>query len=64
MGPRSIGNIVINAHREGVRLLEHHTYPFSQKVHIHAIVDVLPFQRHLSGDSAALNQIIHPVQSL
>ena len=43
----AIGNIVVNAHREGVRLLEHHADSAPQQIHIHALIDILAVQKHL-----------------
>ena len=60
----AIGNIIINAHRERVRLLKHHADSAPQQIHIHALIDILAVQKHLPRDAAALNQIIHTVQAL
>ena len=37
VGPGTVGDVVIDAHREGIGFLEHHSYPFSQLVHIHIL---------------------------
>ena len=62
MGSGAERHIVIDAHGKGIGLLEHHTHPLAQQVHVHIPVNVLPVQQHLSVNSAALHQIVHPVQ--
>ena len=63
MNPGTVGNIVINAHGEGIWLLEHHTHPFAQNVYIHAAIDIVAAQRDFTFNPASLDQIVHPVQS-
>lgn len=62
MRARSVGDVVVHAHRKRVRLLEHHADTFSQKVHVHAVVDVLAVQFYCAGNPAALNEVVHTVQ--
>ena len=60
----TIGNIVIDRHGERIGLLEYHTHLFTKQCGIHPlIVNVLSVQDHFSFDSAAIHQIIHPVQA-
>ena len=62
MGTGTVGDVVIDAHGERVRFLEHHAHPLAQQVHIHIAVNVLPVQADIAGDLTALYQIVHPVQ--
>ena len=64
MNAGAVSNIIVNAHGEGIGLLEHHTHPTAQQVHIHIAVNVLPVQGHFALDVAALHQVVHPVQGL
>ena len=61
--PGPVGDVVVDAHGEGVGLLEHHARPLAQQGDVGAgIVDVLPVDAHLAGDPAARHQIVHPVE--
>ena len=64
MGTGAIGDVVVDAHGERVRFLEHHAHPLPQQVHVHIAVDVLAVQTNVTSDLAALHQIVHPVQGL
>ena len=58
------GNIVVDAHREGVRLLEHHAHAPAQVGRIQRAVGVGTVQKHRAFHATALHQIIHAVQRL
>ena len=60
---RSVCDIVVNAHRERIRLLEYHADTPAQQIHVHAAVDVFPVEQHLSCDLTSLYQIVHAVQA-
>ena len=63
MDSRPIGNIVIDAHRKRIGLLEYHTHPLSQHCHIHAgRINLLAVQTDPARDLHPLYQVIHPVQ--
>ena len=62
MSSRSVGDVVVNAHREWIWLLKYHTDPFAESVDIHfPAVDVFSVQQHFTSDPAARNEIIHSV---
>ena len=64
VGARAVGDVVIDGHREGVRLLEHHADPLAQDVDVHLIlIDVHAVQFDVAGDAAALDQVVHTVQA-
>ena len=44
MGTRAKGDVVVNAHGEGVWLLKYHANSFSQQINVHFAVDVLTVQ--------------------
>ena len=44
-GARPEGDIIINAHGEGIWLLKHHAYALSEQVDIHISIDILPIQQ-------------------
>ena len=54
MGSRSICNVIINAHRKRIRLLEYHSHSFSQEIHIHISVNILSIQFNLTSDQLPL----------
>ena len=61
----TIGHIVIDRHRERIRLLEDHTDPLTKCIDIDILlIDVLPIEKDLTIDTAALHQIVHAVQRL
>ena len=65
VGPGTVGNIVVDAHGEGVGLLEDHADLPPQGADIHTGgEDVLALVVHLAGDLHAGDQVIHPVQGL
>ena len=62
MCSRSVGNVVVNAHRERIWFLEYHADPFAESVDIHfSAIDVFSVQQHFTGDPTARNKIIHSV---
>ena len=65
MHTRTIGNIVINAHRKWIWLLEYHTDTFTQNCCIHTIcVNIFIVQFYLSCDAHTVYQIVHAVDGL
>ena len=64
MGARAVGDVVIDGHREGVRLLEHHADALAQDVDVHLVlVDVHAVELDVAGDAAALDEVVHAVQA-
>ena len=64
MGSWTIGNIVIDTHREWIRFLEHHSDSFTKHVDIHALVIyIFSIQKNLAFDSASFHKIIHTVDA-
>ena len=65
MRPRAVCDVVIDAHRERIRLLKDHADPTAQHADIHVLrVDILAVQPNVAGDLAVLDQIVHSVQAL
>ena len=64
VGSWSVSNVIVNAHRKRIRILEHHTDPLAQMIHIHITVNVFVAKKNRSLNLTALHQIIHPVQGL
>ena len=65
VGARTVGDVVVDGHGEGVGLLEHHAHALAQHVDIHfVLVDVHAVQQDVARDAAALHQVVHPVQAL
>ena len=61
----AVGNIIINAHGEGIGLLKYHAYLFPEQRGIHPlIVNILSVQQNSALDFHILHQIIHPVDAL
>ncbi len=59
----AVGDVIIDAHGEGVGLLEHHADFLTQSVHIQAGSENVRIQiPHLSSDLHAGNQVVHAVQ--
>ena len=61
MGARPVGHVIVDAHREGVGLLEHHTHLAAQLAHVHS-EHVLLLVEHRAGNLDAGDQIVHTVQ--
>ena len=62
MRARAVGNVVVDAHGEGVGLLEHHADALAQQVHVHAAVNVLAVQRDAALDAAVGDEVVHAVE--
>ena len=61
MGAWSEGDVIIDAHRERIGLLEHHAHALAQESGIHITVNIHAVQQDFTVDFAALYQIIHAV---
>ncbi len=61
--PRAVGDVVEDALREGVGLLEDHPdpAPHLDRIHVRA-VDVHPVVEHLAFDTGARDQVVHTVE--
>ena len=63
MGTGAVGHVVVDAHGEGVGLLEHHAHLTAQLVHVHRRgVNVLAPVQHLSLHANAGDQVVHAIQ--
>ena len=62
MDTRTVSNIVINAFREGVRLLEDHANAVTQADGVNLRKNILAIQRDAAFNAHALFQIVHSVQ--
>ncbi len=61
----AVGDIVVDAHGEGIGLLEHHAHPAAQVGELHLPgKDILALQPDIALDADARHQIVHPVQGL
>ncbi len=57
------GDVVVDRHREGRRLLEHHADARAQVVGVHlAGQDVLPVEHHVALGTLAGVEVVHPVE--
>ena len=61
MGAGAVGDVVVNAHGEGVGLLEHHAHFLAQVVDL-CLKNVLALVAHVSRDPHAGDQVVHAVQ--
>ena len=62
---RTVGNVIVNAHWEGVRLLEHHTHLTPKLAHIDGRVkNVLALIADAARDLHIGDQIVHAVERL
>ena len=50
-----------NQQKKWIWLLEYHSDTLAKQINIHISVDILTIQQDLAVDSAALDQIVHPV---
>ena len=64
MGARAKGHVVVDAHGEGVGLLEHHAHAAAQLGGGHAVIGIVVVERDLALDAAALNEVVHAVERL
>ena len=63
--PGAVGDVIVDAHGEGVGLLEHHAHPAAQLGGLHlAGKDILPFQADIALDADPGHKVVHPVQGL
>ena len=61
--PGAIGDVVVDAHGEGVCLLEHHAHPAAQVGELHVPgEDVLPVEADIPLDAHARHQVVHAVE--
>ena len=59
----AVGDVIVDAHGEGVGLLEHHAHPAAQLGELHLVgEDILPPQPDIALDADAGDQVVHPVQ--
>ena len=61
----AVGDVVVNAHGEGIGLLEHHAHPAAQvgKLHFPG-KDVLALQPHITLDEHIRHKVVHAVEGL
>ena len=62
MGAGAERDVVVDAHREWIRFLEHHSHALAQEVYVHLAVDVLAVEQKFAGYAAALNEVVHAVE--
>ena len=63
MRARAVGDVVVNAHGEGIRLLEHHAHAAPQLVYIRAgRVDILILVLYLARYLNAGHEVVHAVE--
>ena len=53
---RTVGDVIVHAHGEGVRLLKHHAHALSERVDVHFAVQVDAVDEHLARDLAVRNE--------
>ncbi len=65
VGARAVGDVVVDGHGEGVRLLEHHADAAAQDGDLHLVlVDVHAVEPDIARDAAARHKVVHAVQGL
>ena len=64
VGPRTEGDVVVDAHRERVGLLEDHADAPAQVCGGHRAVDVMAVEFDAASYRAALDEVVHPVERL
>ena len=62
VGARTVGDVVVDGHRERVRLLEYHADAAAQQVDVTVFVDVLTVELDVACDAAALYEVVHAVE--
>ena len=63
MRPRAVGDVVVDAHGEGIRLLEYHADLAAEAAHVRAgRVDVLPVERDTPLDLHTGDEVVHAVE--
>ena len=63
VGPGAVGNVVIDAHGEGIGFLKHHADLTAQAAHVRSRrIDIFPPIADLAGDLHPRHQIVHAVQ--
>ena len=62
VGARTVGDVVVDGHRERIGLLEHHTDATAQQIDVAAAVDVLAVEADVARDAAAFNEVVHAVE--
>ena len=62
MDTRTVSNVVINAFREGVRLLEDHTNAVTQADGVNLRKNILAIKGDAAFNAHTLLQIVHSVQ--
>ena len=64
MRARTVGDVIVHAHGEGVRLLEHHAHALAQGVDVDFAVQVDPVDEDLARDLAVRDEVVHAVERL
>ena len=64
VGPRTVGDVVVDAHGKGIGFLEHHAHPLAENIGIHFPVYILAIQEDVARNLAAFHQVVHAVQGL
>ena len=60
---RTISNIIVNAHREGIWLLEHHTNVTAKLVYIHILIEyIATVIANLARDFYNRDKVVHAVK--
>ena len=59
---RTIGDVIINRHRERIRLLEYHADTAAQQIDVTVLVDILTIEHDVARDTAVFHQIVHAVE--
>ena len=63
VGTGTVGNVIIDAHGEGIRLLEHHADVPPQGAHVHVLIEnAAAVIAHLPGNPHRGDQVVHAVQ--
>ena len=62
MSSRSVRNVIVNTHRERIRLLEYHADTAAQQIDVTVLIDIPTIEHDVARDTAVFHQIVHAVE--
>ena len=64
MCARTESDVIVDAHRERIGFLKHHTNPFAEDIYIHISVNILVVKANVACYLTTLNKVVHSVERL